>query len=112
MKTEKPQIIHIMVNGDIKVIDADGLPLTELGPVTVRRVSRIVPVNLFKRAAFYLLRWTCGERGKAAAWTRTWHGPFRVRMFVGGAYTAKTRREAVEWEIKQVNERIENETGN
>ena len=49
-----------------------------------RHLGEIVEVRLpaspSKRAAFRLLRRLFGDRGRVAAWTRTWPGPWLVQM--------------------------------
>lgn len=46
----------------------------------IERASHIWPVHPVKRAAFRLLRLGFGERGRVATWTRSWRGPWGVRL--------------------------------
>ena len=48
--------------------------------VEVRRGGYVLPASPSKRAAFRLLRRVFGDRGRVAAWTRTWSGPWLVQM--------------------------------
>lgn len=81
-----------------------------LGQVESRRASRILPVNIFKRCAFIALRKLFGDRGKVAAFTRTWRGPWTCRV-IGSPrrFTAPSRTLCINWEDEVLNERIENE---
>ena len=45
-----------------------------------RRGGYVLPASPSKRAAFRLLRRVFGDRGRVAAWTRTWSGPWLVQM--------------------------------
>jgi len=102
--------IHIMQDGTIKAVGGEQLPLAELGQVESRRASRILPVNIFKRCAFIMLRKVFGDRGRVATFTRSWSGPWQVRV-IGSPrqFTAPSRRLAIAWEQEILNEGIENE---
>lgn len=69
-----------------------------------RRVSHIVPVNRFKRAAFHALRIMFGESGRVSDWTRSWRGPWLTRL-VGSTRTFvhQSRSACVEWEHEIIN---------
>lgn len=82
--------------GEVEVI---GEPVMVLGVGQQRRASHILPVNLVKRAAFVLLRLVFGERGKVAAWTRNWVGPWVcVILATGQTKTYQSRRALLDWE--------------
>lgn len=85
------------------------IPAGVFGPVTRIRASHILPVNRLKRLAFRCLRWTFGERGRIAAWTRSWSGPWQVRWAhdLGAvAYIHPSRRACLDWEHRQLNARL------
>ncbi|MBN2003774.1 MAG: hypothetical protein JXA21_10490 [Anaerolineae bacterium] len=46
--------------------------------VNLARGGHVWPKHGFKRLAFRLLRRLCGNRGRVAAWTRTWRGAWLV----------------------------------
>lgn len=50
--------------------------------VAPRRASRVEPAALGRRLVFLALRKAFGDGGRVAAWTRTWRGPWRARMFI------------------------------
>ena len=83
-----PVVVIISPNGGLSVVanhDTQA-PVVEalaaaLGPVReVRRGGHVVPAGLLRRAAFRLLRRLFGNRGRAAVWTRTWSGPWLLKM--------------------------------
>lgn len=89
-------------DGSVTALNTDALPLRELGRVTLTRYSRILPLHPVKRAAFRLLRFTCGDQGAIAAWTRTWRGPWRaVILSTGASFTHASRAECLRWEHEQ-----------
>lgn len=95
--------IIIDQRGFIRCIHNPKLPIHELGVVTKRRVSTITPMFAPKKQAFRFLRWLFGEDGKAAAWTRTWKGPWLCRILKTGEWSVFERREsAIEWEIERL----------
>lgn len=67
-----------------------------------RRFSEIVPVALLPRILFRLLRLLFGERGKVAAWTRTWCVMWRAKILIGkhkGKWMEHAFREVLlQWE--------------
>jgi hypothetical protein len=72
-------------------------------PVTRTRASRIEPVSLVKRLCFRALRRLGGDRGRIAAWTRRWQGPWRATLLSTGAtFTHPQRSECIRWEIQQL----------
>jgi hypothetical protein len=83
--------------GDTCPVD---LPLSN--PIK-RRVSTIQPLNAWKRRAFLFLRYVCSDRGRVAAYTRTWSGPWTaVILATGQTYTAQSRADCIAWEIEQL----------
>ncbi len=95
--------IKIRNDGMIEFLgDTCPLDLPLENPVR-RRASTIRPVRFIKRMAFRILRTVCGDTGRAAAFTRTWGGPWRVVILATSqTYTAPTRAECVAWEIEQL----------
>lgn len=80
--------------GDIPPVD---LPL---GKMRRQRVSTILPLTATKRCAFKLLRLLFGERGRVAAWTRTWQCEWRVTILATRQSAVfETREDAIRWEI-------------
>lgn len=91
--------ITLKPNGSVEWVgDAPfTLPVTN---VRKRRVSRIVPVNLWKRVCFRLLRLCFGDEGRVAKWTRTWSGPWRGRILATGeTFEDGNRLCVIAWEI-------------
>lgn len=81
----------------------------ELGNMRTRRASHVLPSHPIKRAAFRLLRAMFSERGKVAAWCRTWRGPWEVR-FASDPHTVvfrhPSRRVCIDWEIRTLTEKF------
>lgn len=89
-------------DGSITTLHTDALPLAELGRVTRTRYSHILPVHPLKRAAFRALRWLFGDTSRAAAWTRTWRGPWQATIVTTGAtFTHPDRAACIAWEHSQ-----------
>ena len=85
--------------GNASYLGEVAVDLSELGPVTRRRVSHILPVNPIKRGAFRALRLVFGERGRVAAWTRRWRGPWRAEIIATGQRRYHmSRRVLIAWE--------------
>lgn len=103
-------VINVTEDGNIEFIEGTvsldmALALSgdlDLSKKTVRRrLSRIVPASPWKRVAFYTLRFLCGERGRAAAFTRTWKGPWRMRILsTGQTEVFELRQAAVDRELE------------
>lgn len=77
----------------------------ELGNMTTRRASHVLPAHPIKRAAFRLLRSVFSEQGKVAAWCRNWRGPWQVRFASDPGtvvYSHKSRRVCIDWEVKTI----------
>ena len=83
-------------------------PLTEYPETaTVARASHIEPLDPTLFLAFRLIRWVFGDESKMADWTRTWKCLWSVDLSpVGGPtnYPFRTRAEAIEYEIKWLNQ--------
>lgn len=92
----------ILSNGTIKTI---GRPPFEL-PTTIlskRRVSTITPVFFPQKQAFRFLRWVFGEEGRVARFTRTWSGPWIVKILATGEWSVFFKRQAaIDWELEQL----------
>lgn len=89
-------------DGTATALNNDALDLNVLGRVTLTRYSRILPVHPVKRAAFRLLRFCGGDKGRAAGWTRTWRGPWRaVILATGLTFTHPDRAACLRWEREQ-----------
>lgn len=86
-------------DGSIQTLGDPPPEIASLGTVKRKRISHIRPVQQPKRAAFIALRWLFGDRGKVAAWTRTWQCRWEVQ-FIGMAERCvfKSRTNAVGWE--------------
>lgn len=97
--------LFVLPNGDIKYLYTAGVPLQELGTIKLTRLSHITPVCApIKGPAFRLLRWLFGDRGRIAAWTRTWKGPWLVEILATGEWSVFNKRsDAVAWEIERIN---------
>ena len=60
-------------DGSLNFVDTDALACCkELGTVTTRRASHVLPVNRTLRAIFRWLRDRFGEKGIIATFTRRW----------------------------------------
>lgn len=95
--------IILLHDGTIKTIGKPpfNLPVRTLSK---RRVSTITPMWAPKKQAFWLLRKIFGDDGLVAAYTRTWNGPWLVRIIATGEWSVFNRREfAVDWEMEQLN---------
>jgi hypothetical protein len=92
-------------DGTITCIGGDELPLEALGTVTRERVSRILPVNRFKRFWFNVLRRLVPDDSRIAAWTRSWRGPWEaIILATGQAHVAQERCSCIEWEVQVLQE--------
>lgn len=69
-----------------------------------RRLSTITPwLAPIKGPAFRILRLVFGDDGRVAAWTRTWRGPWIVRILATGEWTVREKRaDCIDWEIEQL----------
>lgn len=96
--------IIIDENGMLRCLRNDAVPMHELGKVTTTRLSHIVPLWEPARSLFKLLRLIFGDRGKVAAWTRTWRCWWKVTIISTGRWNIfRDRADAVKWEIERVN---------
>jgi hypothetical protein len=95
--------ITIETDGRVSFIGNLPFEMPLLDPVKTR-VSRIEPESRRKWIAFRSLRTVFGDRGRAADWTRTWAGPWIVRILATGqTQTFNIRAEAIAWEIAVLN---------
>lgn len=93
----------LFVSSD-EVISIGDMPV-ELGATRSYRASQILPVNPVKRLAFVALRAVFGERGRVAAWTRNWRGPWQSKILANGeTYTHISRRVCIAWEHSKLEE--------
>lgn len=99
-----PVVFKIKRDGTMAVIThapADAPPVH--GDITtLARGGHVWPLHPLKRAAFRWLRRTFGDKGKVAAWTRIWRGPWVVVLPGGhvrlpGAFA--THGDAVQAEV-------------
>ncbi len=93
--------ITILPNGDVQFIEGQ-LPFDlPLGKIRRRRVSVIEPNTFWKKKAFRVLRLVAGDTGRAAAFSRTWRGPWRVRILATGETAVfESRADAITWEVE------------
>lgn len=91
-------VFTIPLSGPMTTLNTDLISLPELGAVTRTRVSHIRPVHRLKRRAFIALR-IFGDKGRIAAWTRTWRGPWHVEI-IGSplTFTHLSRAACLAWE--------------
>ena len=71
-----------------------------------RRASHVEPMGFPSLIAFRALRWAFGEDGRVGNWTRTWRGPWSLRMVVADCpitWCFDPRAEAIEYEINWLN---------
>ncbi len=100
--------MFVGLDGQIQVIGDVPLELAQIGECKRERASSIVPVNLWKRAAFILLRAVFGERGRVAEFTRSWTGPWTGWLFsTGERFTAQSRRVVLKWERERLADILE-----
>lgn len=77
--------VSIQLDGTVLLLDptdraVQRLRLEATSTPQRHRASHIEPEQPLKRAAFRLIRRLGSDTGLAAAWTRTWRGPWRVRL--------------------------------
>ena len=68
--------IVVHSDGSVEYLQSDalrGLADKLGGSARIRRVSHVVPLPLWRRHLFKLLRAVFGEYGRVASWTRRWH---------------------------------------
>lgn len=78
-------ILHIGEDGEISFVanpDLDEIA-GELGAITKRRASHVVPVRLLPRILFKLIRRCVADESRAAEWTRGWNCDWRAEI-IGG----------------------------
>ena len=68
----------------------------------VKRISHVLPANPLKRAAFRILRFLFGDKGRIADWTRRWKGPWIVVINGIEIGTFNNRQEAISYERELV----------
>jgi len=93
--------ILILPDGTVQFLGDDPGVDLPLGKVRRTRVSTILPCTAAKRCAFRVIRWLCGDRGSAAAWTRTWKCEWRATILATGESAVFENRQAcVDWEYQ------------
>ena len=72
---------------NVDIIHHSTLPVVEQikkivrpGKIYTRRGGYILPQNPLKRRLFTLLRRVFSDKGRVAAWTRTWRGPWVIDL--------------------------------
>ncbi len=90
---------QLLIKRDGSIAWLGDLPMKLPGRKFTKRFSEITPVRIDLFILFRLLRFTFGERGKVAAWTRTWLCEWRMKILSTG-YTEKSwsRRVLIERE--------------
>ncbi len=82
------EILLIVENGTIAVLGdtakARDLFGAYVGTVQQRRASHVEPINPALRLAFRALRWLGGDKGRVAAFTRSWGCQWRVDLAPSG----------------------------
>ena len=97
-------LVVVGPDGCLRTLGGDNLPLEGLGVVHKRRASHILPLNNPKRAVFRLLRRVFGEKGRVAAWTRTWRGPWEAHILATGErFVSWNRQSCLDWEHSTIN---------
>ena len=99
--------IFIDNDGEMSGIASD---LTaKLGLSSLRRVSRVEPVNPVLRRLFYFIRNHCTDKSLLASFTRAWPCCWQARIFDGPVLGPfDTRKAAIAAEIQFVEERMKN----
>lgn len=89
-------------NGEVEWIE--GEPFIPVINVKRRRLSHVTPAFApIRLPLFKLLRRVFGDRGRVAAWTRTWRGPWKVKIVATGEWSLfEKRSDAIAWEMEQV----------
>ncbi len=98
--------ITVLPTGEIQFLgDVCPVDLPLVNPIR-RRVSLIQPAhNVWKRIVFLLVRRCFGDRGRGAAWSRRWRGPWRATILATGQSAVfETREECVAWELTTISE--------
>ncbi len=100
MKT-KDIVISVTEEGSLEFIEGQ-MPLNlPLGNGTRRRLSNIRPERFAKLTAFLFLRRIFGDRGRVAAWTRKWKGPWRMTILsTGQTEVFENRQAAIDRELE------------
>ncbi len=101
--------LFIAPDGTVRAVACDDLAAiaAEIGTVTTRRASHVLPCHPVKRLAFRLIRFAVGERGHIAEWCRQWRGPWQVRFAESPRivrFIHAERRQAIAWEIETLNQ--------
>jgi len=93
--------ITILPDGTVQFLGDDPGVDLELDKVRTRRISTILPCTAAKRCAFRVIRWLFGDRGRAAAWTRRWSGPWKATILATGESAVfENRQAALDWEYQ------------
>lgn len=100
--------LFIAPDGTVRAVACADLAAiaAEIGDVTTRRASHVLPCHPAKRIAFRMIRFAVGERGRVAAWCRTWKGSWGVRFADSPhvvRFTHADRGECIKWEIAELN---------
>jgi hypothetical protein len=110
--------ITIDESGDLLFLDTDSCnAFKDLGAVTTKRASYVLPANFWKRQAFKLIRSFVKDDSASAGWCRTWGGSWLVDLSpIGGSIlrgydyagdwieTWPTRQDAINAEMVAVDE--------
>ncbi len=97
-----PKVIFIGTDGTLQYLGDPPVPMT--GTTTTKRFSTIEPVSIPLLILFRIIRTTCGDRGRAAAWTRRWSCEWRATVLsTGQSFTHKNRAACIDWEHEQFN---------
>lgn len=98
-------------NGSVVCLDTkDTQCFRDMGNVTTRRASHVVPIDNKLRAIFYFLRKLFGEKGWMAEFTRLWPCRWLIDLRpVGGPIMApyRNRKNAIRAEVRWLNEHLE-----
>lgn len=99
----KNKVVFIRADGTVQFI-GDNPPVPITGKKTTKRFSKIVPVSIPLRILFRLIRTTCGDHGRGAAWTRRWTCEWRATVLsTGQSFTHSDRAACTDWEWEQFN---------
>lgn len=103
--------LYFNQNGTASAVNDSSFDFTVIGQPEIKRASHVWPVHPVKRLAFRVLRSLFGERGRTAEWCRRWRGPWEVRFADSPrvvAFTHKSRRVCIAWEVMQLNLKLAN----
>lgn len=106
-KKKVARVINIknnIISGFADEVDFQGLDLLKFDKI---RVSKILPVNNFKRILFVLIRIFVNDNSKFAAWTRKWSCPWNVVIGSVSYGPFQSRVEAITFEKNFIRARNE-----